>query len=40
MSQRMSKRFGVGRTTIAMTFIFGTACFLVPLAPVDFPYPS
>ena len=38
-SQRVSKRFGVGRTTIAMTFIFGTAGFLVPLAPVDFPYP-
>ena len=39
VSQRVSKRFGVGRTTIAMTFIFGTATFLVPLAPVDFPYP-
>ena len=38
-SQRLSKRFGVGRTTIAMTFIFGTAGFLVPLASQDFPYP-
>ena len=35
----MTKRFGVGRTTIAMTFIFGSAGFLVPLASQDFPYP-
>ena len=39
VSQRVSKRFGVGRTTIAMTFIFGTAGFLVPLAPLGLPVP-
>jgi MFS family permease len=39
VSQRLTGRFGVGRTTIAMTLIFGTAGFLVPLAPQDFPQP-
>ena len=39
VSQRLTRRFGVGRTTIAMTFLFGSAGFLVPLAPKDFPHP-
>jgi len=39
VSQRLTRRFGVGRTTIATTFIFGSAGFLVPLAPKDFPHP-
>lgn len=38
-SQRLTRRFGVGRTTIATTFLFGSATFLVPLAPQDFPHP-
>jgi MFS family permease len=39
LSQRITNRFGVGRTTIAMTFLFGGSGFLVPLAPKDFPHP-
>jgi len=39
LSQRITRRFGVGRTTIAMTLLFGGAGFLVPLAPQDFPHP-
>jgi len=39
VSQRLTRRFGVGRTTIATTFLFGSANFLVPLAPKDFPHP-
>ena len=38
-SQRITRRFGVGRTTIAMTLMFGSATFLVPLAPQSFPHP-
>jgi MFS family permease len=38
-SQRITRRFGVGRTTIAMMLMFGSATFLVPLAPQDFPHP-
>jgi MFS family permease len=39
VSQRLTRRFGVGPTTIATTFLFGSANFLVPLAPKDFPHP-
>jgi predicted MFS family arabinose efflux permease len=39
LSQRITRRFGVGRTTIAMTFMFGTAGFILPLAPKSFPHP-
>jgi predicted MFS family arabinose efflux permease len=39
VSQRLTRRFGVGSTTIAMTFLFGSVGFLVPLAPQDFPHP-
>ena len=39
VSQRLTRRFGVGRTTVAMTSLFGSAGFLVPLAPKDFPHP-
>jgi MFS family permease len=39
VSQRLTRRFGVGRTTIATTLLFGSAGFLVPLAPKDFPHP-
>ena len=38
-SQRITRRFGVGRTTIAMSLLWGSAAFLVPLAPQDFPHP-
>jgi MFS family permease len=38
-SQRITSRFGVGRTTIAMGLMWGSATFLVPLAPEDFPHP-
>ena len=38
-SQRITRRFGVGRTTIAMSLTWGSAAFLVPLAPQDFPHP-
>ncbi len=38
-SQRITRRFGVGRTTIAMALMWGSAAFLVPLAPQDFPHP-
>jgi MFS family permease len=39
VSQRLTRRFGVGRTTIAMSFLWTSASFLVPLAPKDFPHP-
>jgi MFS family permease len=39
VSQRITRRFGVGRTTIATALMWGSAAFLVPLAPVDFPHP-
>jgi MFS family permease len=39
LSHRLTKRFGVGRTTIAMALMWGSAAFLVPLAPADFPHP-
>ena len=39
VSQRVTNRFGVGRTTIAMGLLWGSATFLVPLAPEDFPHP-
>jgi MFS family permease len=39
VSQRLTRRFGLGRTTIATTLLFGSAGFLVPLAPKDFPHP-
>jgi predicted MFS family arabinose efflux permease len=39
VSQRLTRRFGVGHTTVAMTLLFGTAGFLVPLAPQSFPHP-
>ena len=38
-SQRITRRFGVGRTTIGMALMWGSAAFLVPLAPQGFPYP-
>ena len=38
-SNRIATRFGVGRTTIAMTVLFGTAGFVYPLAPNSFPHP-
>ena len=38
-SQRITRRFGVGRTTIATALTWGSAAFLVPLAPQDFPHP-
>jgi MFS family permease len=38
-SQRITRRFGVGRTTIATALMWGSAAFLVPLAPQDFPHP-
>jgi MFS family permease len=39
LSQRITRRFGVGPTTVAMTMLFGGAGFLVPLAPQSFPHP-
>jgi predicted MFS family arabinose efflux permease len=39
VSQRLTRRFGVGPTTVAMTLLFGGAGFLVPLAPQSFPHP-
>ena len=39
LSQRITRRFGVGRTTIAMMLLSGGAGFLIPLAPQSFPYP-
>ena len=39
LSHRVTTRFGVGRTTIAMALMWGSAAFLVPLAPADFPHP-
>jgi MFS family permease len=39
VSQRITRRFGVGRTTIAMMMLSGGAGFLVPLAPQSFPHP-
>jgi MFS family permease len=39
LSQRITRRFGVGPTTVAMTLLFGGAGFLVPLAPQSFPHP-
>jgi predicted MFS family arabinose efflux permease len=39
LSQRVTRRFGVGRTTIATALTWGGAAFLVPLAPQDFPHP-
>ena len=39
LSQRITRRFGVGRTTIAMSVLWGSAGFLVPLAPQSFPHP-
>jgi MFS family permease len=38
-SQRITRRFGVGRTTIGTALMWGSAAFLVPLAPQDFPHP-
>ena len=38
-SQRITRRFGVGRTTIGTALLWGGAAFLVPLAPQDFPHP-
>jgi MFS family permease len=38
-SQRITRRFGVGRTTIGTALLWGSAAFLVPLAPQDFPHP-
>jgi len=39
LSQRITRRFGVGPTTVTMTLLFGGAGFLVPLAPQSFPHP-
>jgi predicted MFS family arabinose efflux permease len=39
LSQRITRRFGVGPTTVAMTMLFGSVGFLVPLAPQSFPHP-
>jgi MFS family permease len=39
LSQRITRRFGVGPTTVAMTILFGGAGFLIPLAPQSFPHP-
>jgi MFS family permease len=39
LSQRITRRFGVGPTTVAMTLLFGGAGFLIPLAPQSFPHP-
>jgi MFS family permease len=39
LSQRITRRFGVGTTTIAMAMLWGGAGFLVPLAPQSFPHP-
>jgi MFS family permease len=39
LSQRITRRFGVGPTTVAMTVLYGGAGFLVPLAPQSFPHP-
>jgi MFS family permease len=39
LSARVTRRFGVGRTTIATALTWGSAAFLVPLAPQDFPHP-
>ena len=38
-SQRITRRFGVGPTTVAMTMMFGSVGFLIPLAPQSFPHP-
>jgi predicted MFS family arabinose efflux permease len=39
LSHRITRRFGVGRTTVAMSVLWGGAGFLVPLAPQSFPHP-
>ncbi|MBA3376642.1 MAG: MFS transporter [Actinobacteria bacterium] len=38
-SRRISTRFGIGPTTIAVTLLQGPAVLLIPLAPVDSPIP-
>jgi MFS family permease len=38
-SQRITNRFGVGRTTIAMGVLWTSAAFLIPLAPQERPHP-
>jgi MFS family permease len=38
-ARRISGRFGIGPTTIAVTLLQGPAMLLIPLAPVDFPIP-
>jgi predicted MFS family arabinose efflux permease len=39
VSQRLSNRFGIGRTTLAMTLLFAPSALFLPLAPKEFPYP-
>lgn len=39
LSQRITRRFGVGRTTVVTAVLWGSAGFLVPLAPQSFPHP-
>ena len=38
-SSRISRRFGIGPTTIAVTLLQGPAALLIPLAPADAPLP-
>ena len=38
-ARRISTRFGIGPTTIAVTLLQGPAMLLIPLAPVDAPIP-
>jgi MFS family permease len=38
-ARRISTRFGIGPTTIAVTLLQGPATLLIPLAPVDAPIP-
>ena len=38
-SRRISTKFGIGPTTIAVTLLQGPAMLLIPLAPVDAPLP-
>jgi MFS family permease len=39
VAARLSRRFGVGPTTLAMSLLWGPAFLLVPLAPASFPEP-
>jgi MFS family permease len=39
-ARRISDRFGIGPTTIAVTLLQGPAFLLIALAPQDQPYPS